>query len=437
MGTEPLSRRSFLAAAGLTGLSIPLLGACGGDSDDSDSGGSGGSSKKVTLEWWNIATTEPGKSLFPQIANAFMAANPNVTIKTTVLENEAFKAKMTAQTSSGKLPDIFHTWGGGVLKQQIDAGLVQDLTSKASSWATSTLTATSLNAYQFDGKLYAIPFDIGMVGFWYNKKLFAKAGITAPPATWSAFLDAVKKLKAAGTTPIALAGKDKWPGMYYWAYLALRIGGLPALQQAQAGNDFNGPAFVQAGQHLKELSDLAPFQQGYQGAAYDAPGGQAATMGSGKAGMELMGQWGPAVEKAAGKGIGSDLGFFPFPTVEGGQGKVTEVFGGGAGHALRKGAPDAALDFLKFFVNAENEHKLIASNGYLPVVKGAENQITDPNRKIVASTVASATGFQLFLDQAFPPAVGQEVNDSVIDLIAGKKTPEQVTQQITKTAKSQ
>ena len=45
---------------------------------------------------------------------------------------------------------------------------------------------------------------------------------------------------------------------------------------------------------------------------------------------------------------------------------------------------------------------------------------------MVADSLANATGFQLYLDQAYPPAVGQEVNDSVAELIAGAKTPEQV-----------
>ncbi len=54
---------------------------------------------------------------------------------------------------------------------------------------------------------------------------------------------------------------------------------------------------------------------------------------------------------------------------------------------------------------------------------------------MVADSLVKATGFQLFLDQAYPPAVGQEVNDSVADLIAGKKTPQQVTASITEAAK--
>jgi raffinose/stachyose/melibiose transport system substrate-binding protein len=343
---------------------------------------------------------------------------------------------MTAQTASGKLPDIFHTWGGGVLKLQVDAGLVKDLTKDIAPWS-GTLLPISLEAYKFEGKTYGVPFDIGMVGFWYNKALFAKAKIDKPPATWSELIEDVKKLKAAGITPMALAGKEKWPGHYYWAYLAMRIGGLPALQQAASSNDFTGPGFVEAGRRLKELADLDPFQRGFLNASYPTSDGQAAQMGNGKTAMELMGQWAPSVQSDAGKGIGDDLGFFPFPTVDGGQGAATEVFGGGSGHAVSKDAPKAAVDFLKWFAQLDIDRRLVQSKGYQPVVKGAESALTDPNLKIVNQTLGGATGFQLFLDQAFPPAVGQEVNDSVAALIAGKSTPEQVTQKITQTAKSQ
>ncbi|WP_433479052.1 extracellular solute-binding protein [Spirillospora sp. CA-142024] len=432
MGTPHLSRRSFLTAVSAGTVLVtaaPMLAACGGDS--------GSGNGKVTIEWMDIATTEPSKSIYPQVAKAYEAAHPNVKIKLTNLENEAFKSKMTALVASGKLPDIYVTWGGGVLKQQIDAGLVKDLTSDGGS-LLSTITPVSQKAYQFDGKTYAIPYDMGMAGFWYNKRHFAKAGIKDTPKTWAEFLDAVRKLKSAGVTPIALGGKDKWPGHYYWAYLAMRVGGMAAMEQAAKSNDFGGPAFVQAGGHLKELVDLQPFQAGFQNAGYDTPGGEAATMGAGKAGMELMGQWAPAVEKdASGKGIGDDLGWFPFPTVDGGQGTVTDVFGGGNGHSLGKDAPKEAMDFLTFLMNNENESKLVSSGAFMPVVKGAEKSLSDPNRKMVAEALDNSTGFQLYLDQAFPPAVGQQVNDSVAALIGGKKTAEEVAQQVTKVAKSQ
>jgi raffinose/stachyose/melibiose transport system substrate-binding protein len=276
-----------------------------------------------------------------------------------------------------------------------------------------------------------------MIGFWYNKALFKKAGISAPPTTWDGFLDAVRKLKAENITPLALAGKEKWPGMYYWAYLAMRTAGADALQKAYDDKDFTSDDFVQAGQHLQDLVDLQPFQKGFLGAAYSTPTGQAAAVGNGKAAMELMGQWAPVVEADAGKGLGDDLGFFPFPAVEGGRGAITEVFGGGGGHALRKDAPQAAVDFLKFFASEATDKLLVEKTGVIPVVPAADSALKDPNIKAVQAQLKAATGFQLYLDQAYAPAVGQEVNDSVAALIAGSKSPQQVAESITKIAKEE
>ncbi|EDY58677.1 MULTISPECIES: extracellular solute-binding protein [Streptomyces] len=430
MGDPALSRRGFLAASAAAGLGMTALTGCGGDSDGGSSDGT------TTVEWWNISTTEPAKSVWASLAKKFEAQNPKVKIKIVQLENDAYKSKMTALTASGKLPDIFHTWGGGVLKQQVDAGLVEDLTDRTKPWADGLLKVTK-EPYIYDGKVYGIPFDMGMIGFWYNKKLFQQAGVSEPPSTWGGFLEAVSKLKAKNITPIALAGKEKWPGMYYWAYLAMRTAGIDALQKASEDKDFTGAGFVEAGRHLKQLVDLQPFQKGFLNAAYSTPTGQAAAVGNGKAAMELMGQWAPSVEADAGKGLGNDLGFFPFPAVEGGKGAITEVFGGGGGHALRRGAPQAAVDFLKFWASEATELELVKKTSVLPVLPNAEKAMTDPNLRLVQAQLKSATGFQLYLDQAYAPAVGQEVNDSVAALIAGSKSPEQVAQSITQTAKEE
>ncbi|TVZ77538.1 extracellular solute-binding protein [Streptomyces sp. BK340] len=430
MGDSALSRRGFLAASVAAGLGATALSGCGGDSDG------GSSSGTTTIEWWNISTTEPTKTVWAGLAKKFEAQNPKVKVKIVQLENDAYKSKMTALTASGKLPDIFHTWGGGVLKQQADAGLVEELGDRTEPWADGLLPVAR-QPYLLDNKLYGIPFDIGMIGFWYNKALFEQAGVSAPPTTWSGFLDAVRRLKAKGITPLALAGKEKWPGMYYWAYLAMRTAGVDALRKADDAKDFTGAGFVEAGQHLEDLVRLQPFQKGFLGAAYSTPTGQAAAVGNGRAAMELMGQWAPVVEADAGKGLGSDLGFFPFPEVEGGKGAITEVFGGGGGHALRKGAPQAAVDFLKFFASAATDTELVKKTGTLPVVPAAESAISDPDTKAVQAQLKGATGFQLYLDQAYAPAVGQEVNDSVAALVAGSKSPEQVAQSITRTAKEE
>ncbi len=106
---------------------------------------------------------------------------------------------------------------------------------------------------------------------------------------------------------------------------------------------------------------------------------------------------------------------------------------------MRKGAPDAAVEFLKFFAEKQFAETLVKETGLIPVPKDARPALTDPNLTAVSDALNEdhATGFQLYLDQAYAPAVGQEINDSVAALIAGSKSPEQVTRSVTQVAKSE
>jgi raffinose/stachyose/melibiose transport system substrate-binding protein len=426
----PMPRRAFLGALG-AGATMLGLGAC-----SSGSSGSGDPNAAQTIEWWHIANTPPMLPVWQELADAYKAQHSNVKINITPIENEAFKAKMTTETQSGHAPSLFHTWGGGVLKQQVDAGLVKEITADTTS-VVSGISQAAMDAYTIDGKVYALPNDIGMVGFWYNKALFSKAGISAPPATWAELLDDVRKLKGAGVVPIAIAGQAKWPEMYYWTYLAMRMVGTDGLKKAFADKKFDSPELIQAGKHLKELADLQPFQNGFLAAPYDQPTGQAATMGNAQAAMELMGQWAPSVQKEqSGKGIGADLDFFPFPAVDGGKGKATDMMGGGGGFAVGKDAPAATVDFLKFLLQPDNIKKGVATGAILPVVKGTEDAVTNADAKKVVAQVQKSTSFHLYPDQAWPPSVGQALNDSVSQLVAGAMTPEAVAKALTEAAQN-
>jgi raffinose/stachyose/melibiose transport system substrate-binding protein len=325
-----------------------------------------------------------------------------------------------------------------VLEQQVSAGLVKKLAGDSAKFL-GNVSPSGVKLYQIEGKQFGTPYELGMVGFWYNKELFAKAGVKNTPNTWSELLGVVRQLKAASIVPIALAGHDKWPAHFYWAYLALRQGGVAGMAEAAKTGAFDGPDFVTAGAKFAELVELEPFQPGFLGAKYMANDGQSALMGNGQTAMELMGQWAPSI--AAGystdkKGIGDKLGFFPFPALEGGKGSLTEVLGGANGFAVGKNAPPETFELVQFLLSPESQRKA-ARGGVLPVALGAEDALVDPNLKLVHEALKSATGFQLFLDQAYPPAIGQQVNDSVAELVARSASPQAVAQAIAKTAKNQ
>jgi raffinose/stachyose/melibiose transport system substrate-binding protein len=312
------------------------------------------------------------------------------------------------------------------------------VTEPTQAWI-GDLNPAAVGLYKIDDKQYGVPFNLGMVGVWYRKSLFEKAGIDAPPATWDEFLADIQTLKDAGITPLAIGGKDKWPGMFWWANLSLRIAGKDAMAKAGEDGSFDSPGFVKAGEELKRLIDMEPFQDGHLAAPWDGAGGEAAEMGNGRAAMDLMGQWAPSTFAANTKEseeMLADLGWFPFPTVDGGAGQASEQFGGGDGFAIGKDAPPEAVDFVKFLVTSDVANKAGASGGILPVAKGTESSVTDPNMKSVLDARAEADFVQLYLDQAYEPAVGQAVNDAVQELFAGKASPQDVAGKIADAAKA-
>ncbi len=146
--------------------------------------------------------------------------------------------------------------------------------------------------------------------------------------------------------------------MHLWTYLVLRSGGGEALAKMIQSGDWNTDACINAGKAVEALNALDPYQKGYASADYNS---EAASVGNGKAAMELMGQWAPSVQKdqsVGKKGLGDKLGWFAFPTVTGGAGAATDGVGGGNGIAVGKNAPPEAIDFLKFFMDKTNQNKL-------------------------------------------------------------------------------
>jgi len=386
----------------------------------------------VKIRWWHIVTDETNKGILKGVADAFGAANPGVTVEITVLENEAFKTKLATAMQGGDPPDVFQSWGGGVLYQYAAAGLVKEITADLAGGWGDTFNQAALGLYANDGKNYGVPWNVGMVGVWYNKSLFSQAGVETTPTTWTDFLDTVSKIKAAGITPIAVGEKDKWPGHFMWVYLAIRNGGKAAFDAAYTREGkFTDPPFVKAGTDLKQLIDLQPFQDGFLGSTFPD---ESALMGNGKAAIEIMGQWAPSAEATAAtnkKGIGTDLGFFPFPTVDAGAGDPNDALGGCDGYAIGKNAPDKSIDFVKYLTSLDVQ-TMLASKGIavLPVVNGADTAITDPNLVGVKDALAKAQYLQLYYDQFLPPAVGSTVNDAVQGLFAGTSSPEEVASTI-------
>lgn len=414
--------RRWRAAVLLAGVAL-LLAACGGGADTPTAEpGAGDPDQPVTLTWWHNATADPGKSYYQSVADAYRQAHPNVTIKVQPLQNEQFSTKIPVALQSNNPPDIFQQWGGGQLADQVRAGKVQDLTEAVRPWIGSL--GPAVNNWQVDGKQYGVPYTFGIVGFWYNKSLFQKAGITAPPATFEDLLGAVQKLKSAGVAaPIAIGSKDKWPDAFYWDYLALRLCSQEVMQRSAADYNFDDPCWTRAGDMVKQLIDAQPFQKGFLATpAQQGAGSSAGLLANGKAAMELMGHWNPGVMQSLtpNKKVPDGLGWFPFPAVGGGAGNPNAALGGGDGFSCSFKAPPACVDFLKFLVTVDNQKRFGELNIGLPVAAGSETAVADPNLKGLVEFRNQASYIQTYLDVAYATSVGQALNDAIAQQFAGQ-----------------
>jgi raffinose/stachyose/melibiose transport system substrate-binding protein len=415
-------RHFAIAAACLAALTAPAL-----------------ADKNITI--LQVSDNITQKAIWDEIAKDYNAAHPGVNVQFKYLENEAFKAKLpTMLQSEDSRPELFYSWGGGVMQAQDKAGFLKDITKDVASWENE-LSPTAVDAFKVDGKVVGVPFEVGEVAFYYNKKLFEKAGVKAEDIkTWDDFLGAVKKLKAAGITPIVVGAGEKWPMHFYYSYLVMRIGGEHALADAKAGKNggFKNATFVEAGKRLHELAALEPFQPGYLSTSHAQSAG---IFGDGKAAMDLMGQWllgMQAPNSTSGKGLAEDdIGILSFPVVPGGKGKATDTLGGINGWLVSKSAPPEAVDFLKFFSQKKYGDEAAAKAAYIPVNKGSESAFTDPLFKRLADDLSRTTYHQNYFDQDLGPSVGRVVNDISVSVAAGEMAPEAAAAAIQDAAEQQ
>lgn len=417
------SIKRLIAAGAVTAVTLVGLTACGSSNQPAADGGD------VTLTWWHNGTGEPLNGFWKSVAEEFEEANPGVTVQVEAVQNEELqRTKIPNALRGNNPPDLFQQWGGGELASQVEAGRVLDISDEVSE-ELDTLGG-SVAGWQVDGKTYGLPYSLGIEGFWYNKALFAQAGIEGTPTTLDELNDAVAKLKAAGIAPIAVGAGDKWPAAHYWYNFALKSCSPKTLKQASTELNFDDPCFTDAGEQLEEFLATEPFQEGFLATpAQQGAGSSAGLLVNGKAAMELMGHWNPGVMSGlteSGEGLGEDLGWFNFPAIEGSEGDPTAVLGGGDGFSCSHQAPPECVDLLKYITSVDVQTRFAETGAGLPVAAGAEAGVSDPNMQALLEGRNNATYVQLWLDTAYGPTVGGAMNDTIANLFAGQAAPKDI-----------
>jgi len=255
-----------------------------------------------TVELWHFFTEREAAAI-DAVVKDFEASHPN--IKVTIKSGQD-DSKVTQAIGAGNGPDVGLSYSTDIVGKFCSSGAWVDLTPyiKRDNVDLNQLNATTRQYTEFGGKRCAMPFLADAYGIYYNKDLFAKAGIAGPPKTLDELAEDAKKLtvknpdgslKTVGFLPLfdfyenaaahlapavgakwltpdgksAIAGDPSWKTLLTWQKNLIDWYGYDNLQKFRAGlgDEFSADNAFQKGQvainvdaeyRLAFLKDQAP-----------------------------------------------------------------------------------------------------------------------------------------------------------------------------------
>lgn len=342
-----ISAAALAAAALIAGA---LTGCSGGSSTDSS----------TSLELWVSGDCKSdGSCLSRDLADAFMEANPKITIEIVPQPTDSYQTSLQSSSVTGRGPDLAIVFGGSYLSQ------ISKYTADAKKWVAESDLASSVGAEFFaensniDNPLYAVPVDSQWYIGFYNKKILADNGFDSPPKNWDELYAMSAKLKENGILPIVQGSQDtqsaQFQSLFEWGYLAA---GLP-LEDWNGLYDgkksYDNPTMVD---QLDQWHGL--YADGYMNEdAFNNPNtlqqftsGQAAMMLGG--GSWLI----PDMEAA----MGADVGVLAPPYSNSDQKAIIQFAGSGIAAMKYSKHLDEAGKFLAFVLSDAGQ-KVIAASG--------------------------------------------------------------------------
>jgi raffinose/stachyose/melibiose transport system substrate-binding protein len=285
-------------------IGLVLMYGCSDSASNKPVGGAAMETKSGgSLTLWMFNT-----DIYLKPAAEEVAKEMNIKLNYEFINPERYKTKIKVAVSANELPDIFAQYLGKSERELI-------LNANVAAPLNDVLTSTGLESkfikgnliQEADGSIYSVPYrpeQSQVVA--YNKKLMANLGLQ-PPKTWDELLTVIKAANSHGVIPIALGGKDRWPGDIIYNTLVLREDP-DAFNRALNGEiKFTEKPFMDAADKVIQLVQANAFQPGYLSNS-DLEARE--LFYTGKALIIINGSW---IFTKAISSLGDDLGYIKFP----------------------------------------------------------------------------------------------------------------------------
>jgi multiple sugar transport system substrate-binding protein len=413
---------------------------CGGTSTTPGSSGGSGS---TTITYW---ASDQGSS----IANDYTVLNPEIAkftqqtgikVKVEVIGWPDLLNRVLAATTSGQGPDVVNignTWSASL--QVTGAFLPWNSQAFSTIGGENRFVSSAIGSTGAAGKPpTAVPLYSVAYALYYNKALFAQAGISGPPATWDELVADGKKLTHGGTYGLAIEGAST-PENIHHAFVFAKQHGCNFFDAA-GKPQFTQPGCVAGVQQFVNLMG-ADHIVNPADAQYDQ-NQSISDFASGKVGM-LM--WQAAGANLKNHGMDpSQYGVAPVPVQSGspGQGTNVDSMVAGINIAIYKNTHNlsAAEKFVNFMTSDSAQVYLSSKYGDIsPISSALSNAEFSTPELTVLKTVLSTSAAplpQVPGESQFEQLVGAAIKNLFADAASGHPVSLQTVQQQLSSAEQQ
>ncbi|MEH7546710.1 extracellular solute-binding protein [Neobacillus vireti] len=417
-------------------LAALALAGCSSSSSSSEESASNGGKKVIKfMHLWPEGSSNAQFSIVKNIISDYEKQHKDVKIETEILSPDQYRDKLKVLASSNELPDIGMTWSDGFIKPYVEGDMLEpldDVVNNDPDLKDAFIPGVK-ESYAVDGKTYGLPLELNISYVFYNKEIFKKYNLEVPK-TFEEYKNVVKTLAKNGVTPATVGAKDGWPASFWFMYLADRIGGPTILTDVIHGKaKMTDPAIVKAGQEVQNLVDMGGFEKGASALSNEDAKGYFMNE---KAAMFLTATWelpnyttSPDVKQD----FKDKIGYFKFPTYEGGKGTDINSYVGGPGVGLFV-AKDSkvkkeAKDFVGFLVK-EWGKKSVTDAGVIPATKVDTSSLKlSPMYIDILKDLSEASNVTTYFDTQSSPAVSELHHDLMTALFGKQITPKDFAKQ--------
>lgn len=303
----------------------------------------------------NLPDRTSGMGLVLETINQeFLEMHPDLSFEVESLPDQPWQEKVLVYASSNQLPDIFKYWSfPAFMEPLVENEYITPLNMDV--MAAKGFIKGALENNVVNGKLYGIPVSADLWTIYYNKALFAKAGI-AVPETVSDLFAAADKFREMGIAPVATNGMDAWPLIITYDALVQRYAGTfdvigNALDRT---GGFDEAPFLKAAELLQRMTtpETGIFQDDLMVADYGAARN---LFGQERAAMYIMGSWemGLATDENFSENFRNNVGIIKFPVVKGGKGSVNDLVAWYGGNMVASSGENSelAVEYLEYFAD--------------------------------------------------------------------------------------